>query len=479
MNVNRLLYSLLPLLCLLMPAAAAAVDGRYDIVFTHNQRVMTVKACFGDNPPDRLVNRRRGASGFIKKAYVVIDEQPQALLVRNGRILTAGLHGQDCLHYQVDFLRVMNTHQNLRFMAEKSNHVRTEAAAWLWLPESYAALDVIFHLDEGYRVSAPWRLIDSDAESTHYRLHPGHDNGESLVYFGRMRSHVLPVGDTVLRLSIMGDIDDNSAGKLIDWIDYGAQALTRVYGHFPATQLPVLIFPVGPDREIVPWGEIKREGGNCIHLYVDHTRPLAGIIDDWTLVHELSHTLHPYISMEGRWLSEGLATYYQNVLQARAGVLSSREAWTKLHQGFERGIAETRSGRKLKQVSRNMHENRQYMRVYWSGTALWLRADWLLRTRHDASLDALMKQFHDCCLASARTWSPLEYMQMMDRLSGTGIFTDMYHEYANSDEFPDLSAVYRSLGLKSRGYDLELVPNAPQQRLVQAIMSAQPDGQAL
>ncbi len=72
------------------------------------------------------------------------------------------------------------------------------------------------------------------------------------------------------------------------------------------------------------------------------------------LVHELSHLLHPVIDGYDRWLSEGIASYYQNVLRARAGLRSAQWSWDALHAGFERGIRSTQRGRSLAEVSESM-----------------------------------------------------------------------------------------------------------------------------
>jgi len=453
-----------------IPVSAAGISNRYEIVFSNNQSVMTVMACFKGVPPERLVNHTPGAAGFLKKAYVVIDDLPQALVVRNGTILTDQLHGQECLHYQVDFLRVMQMNRDLRFMPDKNNHVRTQAGYWLWTPPDYDTIDVIFYLDEAYNVTAPWQLIERKPEFTRFRLHAHADNRDSLVFFGRFTLHNLNVGDSELRIAILGDTSADQRQKLLDWVEYGARALTLAYGEFPRPQLSVLVFPIGPHTSVVPWGEVKRNGGTSVYLYVDQTRPLAEIKNDWTLIHELSHTLHPFISMEGRWLSEGLATWYENVLQARAKTLTVQQAWTKLHQGFKRGRAETEPDISLRQVSENMRENRKFMRVYWSGTALWLRADWWLRTQYQTSLDQVMLQFQRCCLLADRPWSAQEFMQQLDQMSGNNIFTGLYEDYARSDRFPDVTDIYTSLGLEEMGEQLSINQNATHADLVHSIM---------
>ncbi|MCG8325174.1 MAG: hypothetical protein MI673_06625 [Thiotrichales bacterium] len=451
---------------------ADEVFALYDIVFTQNQSVMTVKACFGDGIPEQLVNRQPGATGLLKKAYVVIDDRPRSLVIRNGRILSNQLHGQDCLHYQVDFLRVMQMNRDLRYTPESMNHVRTVAGYWLWLPEAYDVLDISFHLDDNYQVSAPWQLVREDKGVTRYRIRFNNDTRYSLVYFGTFRIHSRAQAQSRLRVSILSNVGAEDEQKLLDWIHEGASALSLAYGEFPVRQLSVLVFPLGAYSSVVPWGEVKREGGLSVHLFVDETRPLAEMVRDWTLIHELCHTLHPYLSMQDRWLTEGLATYYQNVLQARSKTIRIKRAWTNLHQGFQRGIAQTDPGQSLRSVSENVRDNRKYMRVYWSGTALWLKADWLLRTRHGKTLDAVMQSFQHCCLQADRSWTAIEYTRRLDDISATSLFSTLYTEYANSVNFPDLVDVYNAIGLSGRHKDIELNPHAPNADLIQVIMTA-------
>lgn len=53
-----------------------------------------------------------------------------------------------------------------------------------------------------------------------------------------------------------------------------------------------------------------------------HRATTSELSRDWTATHELSHMLLPYVASRDRWLSESLASYYQNVLRARDGRLA-------------------------------------------------------------------------------------------------------------------------------------------------------------
>ena len=68
--------------------------------------------------------------------------------------------------------------------------------------------------------------------------------------------------------------------------------------------------------------------------------------DDWSVIHELSHLLLPYVQSEDAWLSEGAASYYHVVVE---GEQNRDAAWyypdpkpaarnIKNHVAFWRGV---------------------------------------------------------------------------------------------------------------------------------------------
>jgi hypothetical protein len=72
-----------------------------------------------------------------------------------------------------------------------------------------------------------------------------------------------------------------------------------------------------------------RRNSVAVLLYVRKGASLEELRADWTAAHELSHLFHPYLGDDGRWLAEGLASYYQNVLRARSGLLEEADAWRR------------------------------------------------------------------------------------------------------------------------------------------------------
>jgi predicted metalloprotease with PDZ domain len=118
------------------------------------------------------------------------------------------------------------------------------------------------------------------------------------------------------------------------------------------------------------------------------------------------------------------------------------------------------------------------MRVYWSGAAIALLADVELRRRSGGaqSLDTALAAFGECCLPADRSWSARELMQQLDRLTDTTVFIQLYRKYIDSDDFPELGAVYAELGLQPISVTrLRLDPTAPGAATREAIMAAQQD----
>jgi predicted metalloprotease with PDZ domain len=175
--------------------------------------------------------------------------------------------------------------------------------------------------------------------------------------------------------------------------------------------------------------------------------------------------LLPYIASEDAWLSEGAASYYQNVLRARAGMIAVDDAWHRMHAGFRRGMKSLR-GVTLADATERMFRDGAFMRVYWSGAAIMLLADQRLRERTagEQSLDRALDALGRCCLSGPRAWRGRALMDKLDELTGTTVFRELHDTYVGSERFPDFGQAYARLGLRVAPDEesIELTPDAPQ-----------------
>jgi hypothetical protein len=281
-------------------------------------------------------------------------------------------------------------------------------------------------------------------------------------------TRVLQAGDSRLRVEIV-DVDDPARLRMLQrWIAETADAAKTQSGRFPLRDAYVRIQQTDSDDDSpVPWGQTRRRGEAGVLLFVRRDASYEQLRADWTAVHELSHLFHPYLGENGRWLAEGLASYYQNVSRARAGMLEEEEAWRRLDAGFRRGQAAS-TGARLDAMGRGRGGT---MRVYWAGAAYWLEADLALRLDAGTTLDAVLDRYADCCLHGTDSVMPQDFVAALDRVSGTGVFAELYGRYAVSRVFPSLEDAYAQLGISRNGNDLAFSGTPASRQLRDAIMA--------
>ncbi|HJT97463.1 MAG TPA: hypothetical protein VJ696_04040, partial [Rhodanobacteraceae bacterium] len=329
-------------------------------------------------------------------------------------------------------------------------------------------------LPPGYAISAPWRPLSSADDDARFAIPPTPKDWLARVAIGRFDSETIALAGGTLRVSFLGGIDAAERGKLEAWLGRVGRATLSAYGKLPLDDVQVLIVPVRAGDDPVEFGQSSRGQGHALTLFLDPAEPVAALDRDWVAVHELAHLFHPYLGDEGSWLAEGLATYYQNVLRARAGLLTPDEAWAQIDAGFARGRSATRRGGDVPLGASGKHPN--YMRTYWSGTAFWLEVDTELRRKSANALDVdeALRRFDACCLPSYRAWAPAEFVAKLDALIGSDVFEKRFADYAARRDFPSVEPLYRELGLRRSGATLVPDDAAPLAGVRRAIMRAAP-----
>src|SRR5690606_3244169 len=109
-----------------------------------------------------------------------------------------------------------------------------------------------------------------------------------------------------------------SDDEMKTWVADAARVVTPLFGRFPVERTTLFVVPARGEDEVV-FGKVLSLAGASVVLVVGDRMPESERRRDWVLVHELFHLGFPTFRGEGRWLGEGLATYYEPVLRARAG----------------------------------------------------------------------------------------------------------------------------------------------------------------
>lgn len=457
------------LLLLVLPGLVQAED-RYHVVFSEQLETVTVEVCYDGKPPGYLY-RSDEAQPFVN--YIVANRQTVEPSSRYGRLRVPALPVDSCMEWQVDLERAAESLSD-RLALNTGGTYLTSGSLWFWRDEERRNIRIDVELPQGVSFSTPWQQLPHDPSMPgnvlSFRPANTPASWTSRIAVGEFRVQAIPVANTHLRLAVVGQPSERQQQRFAQWIGETGESVATVYGEFPQTAVQVLVVPVGPQRATVPWAHVIRGGGPAVELLVDENRDLSSLRKDWTATHELSHLLLPYVSSADRWLSEGLASYYQSVLRARDGRLSEREAWQKLHKGFQRGQAATRDGVDLAAATRGGWGN--VMRVYWSGAAMMLKADTQLRLRSGGqqSLDTALAQLHDCCFDPGKSWRASELFAQLDRLTGYDVFSELYRAHVPDENFPDISPVYDYLGLVAETGSISLDHRAPGSRTRSSIM---------
>ena len=248
-----------------------------------------------------------------------------------------------------------------------------------------------------------------------------------------------------LEIRFTEPLAEQRARAIVRWLQDGATNVGSVYGRFPLDSLGVTVVPQQGGRSDtaspVPFGRVTRNGRERVELYIDADRPIEELYADWTLTHEFSHLLLPHIDWRQRWISEGFASYYQNVLMARAGHYSTQTALSKLAAGFERG-RQSRPELSPNEAALEGVRRARY-KIYWSGAAIALLADIALREQSGGteSLDVILGRFQRCCLPSTRRWSGKELFEKLDSLAAQPVFMPLYRQYADQPGFPAIDGL--------------------------------------
>ncbi|MCB9624928.1 MAG: hypothetical protein H6721_14865 [Sandaracinus sp.] len=413
-----------------------------------------VRACFEGAPPPRLI----------------APEPAGALLVdvrgpRNERrrfddtIDLRGIGPGECVRWTVDLGRAGYSREVLL----RDGEALVAPGLLLWRPPGpELPVRVRFQLPVGLHVSAPWIHDGQPQELTTEGLRvPGN------VAFTRATPLRLREGATEIEAALFAGSLSVGRDGLERWLRAAVRAVGTFPDGFPVAHLHVAIVPSGPGWRPVAFGLVRRGGGPSVMLLVHDGIPEEALVRDWTAVHEFSHLAMPRMYEEDRWLSEGLATYFQEVLRARGGLIDAEDAWASIATGFERGRA-VGTSRTLWNESRDMMQTHAFRRVYWAGTAWALEADLALRER-GRTLDGVLAESR-ARWSRREVWHGLALLAECDAVIGEPLLVPLAERYGEMTEFPDTDALLREVGVRF-GQDLDLDGQAPRAAAREAIVA--------
>lgn len=418
-------------------SSLAANVATYKIQLSRNLKTLNIHVT---PSPGQVLTRLRPLS---RNAWKRLDKNSlQGLAIRRSGLTVSPSASQ--YRYTVDIGGRYGRRSSGNFLAGLSTRM-TDPREWFWVPDKWRANDTIrveFEIPEGLSVSVPWEPIPdragNSAATENFLARPVMLYRRSTALFGRLQLEQVKLPGGTLNLAVATK-RKKTKDRYVAWTRRIASSVVHEFGRMPLPSTQVVVIPTWSARGSVPWGAIQRGNGSGLFLVPNNGASMAELVEDWTLYHEFTHLYHPHLGSKGRWVAEGLASYYQNVLRAKAGVITSEYAWERMVAGFARGEQQTRRGRTV--VDGGL------MRTYWTGAVMALELDIRLRQQRRTTLGNVLGEFSDCCLPASRTWRPLRFMQKLDEISDSKMFTDTFREFSSAMDFPDYDNLLRSLNI--------------------------------
>jgi hypothetical protein len=442
---------------------------RYRFTLDPQLRTLDAEVCFrGKAPPELVCGVSEGAQ-FLSAAWQNVGGAQQALPVKGGRVSLASVPDDGCIGYRIDL--VAASESGGVAARRRGDAVLTNVAIWLWRP---ARWDLIreataqLALPAGMQVQLPW----PERPGGGYTLDTSAFAFYGFAAFGRFDVEHVTAPAATIDVAVLEGLSEATRTHIVPWIEAAARIASQPLGRFPREHATIVVVPT-PSGDPVRFGIATRGGGASILLLVSPDAQLEPLVHDWIAVHEFSHLMHPFVSREDAWLSEGLATYYQEIARVRGGVLSEAEAWRRIYDG---SLLATGARGSLADESAHVFERRAFPRVYWAGASFALLADaeLRLRTGGKTTLDDVIRGLHACCAREARPTPARQVIARMDQIAGVPVFSELMQRWVLGPHLPELSALYTRLGLLPGPDGVRITGQAAESWIRAAIMAPQP-----
>jgi hypothetical protein len=278
---------------------------------------------------------------------------------------------------------------------------------------------------------------------------------------------ILEVGGVHISIEFADSDFSNGTSPLVAWVSRSVGVVAAYYGRFPVRELRLRVSSESGGG--VRHGTTFGAHGAFIRITVGREVTGAELMNDWVLVHEMTHLALPDVGPEHIWLSEGIAVYVEGVARVQAGNRNAAEVWADEVRSMPRGLPQAGDA--------GLDHTHTWGRTYWGGALFCLLADIEIRRRTENRV-GLQTALRAIALASgglSSDWPIERVFAVGDAAIGSTVLQDLYASAKDTPLQTDLSALWRNLGIEPKGDSVELRSDAPLAKIRDAIMRAPVD----
>lgn len=276
------------------------------------------------------------------------------------------------------------------------------------------------------------------------------------------RPQLLNVDGVRVSLEFLDSDFANGPEPLVVWVKRSLGIVAAYYGHFPVSELRIRVSSAigGGVRHGTTFGA----HGALIRITVGREVTQAELLNDWVLVHEMTHLALPDVGPEHVWLSEGVAVYVEGVARAQAGNRPASEVWAEEMHSMPRGLPQPGDA--------GLDHTHTWGRTYWGGALFCLLADVEIRQRTDnrLGLQSALRAVTRASGGLVSDWPIERVFAVGDSAVGTKVLEELYARSKDTPLATDLPSLWRNLGIEPVDGIVELRDDAPLKKIRDAIM---------
>jgi hypothetical protein len=258
--------------------------------------------------------------------------------------------------------------------------------------------------------------------------------------FGVRERRSFSAGGTRLHVARLDGALDTHFDAVAAWIEKAASAVIDFYGRSLDSEITVFVAPL-PEERGIPFGKLLPESGPGIVVLLGEHTTEPELYRDWVLVHELFHVGSPSFQDEGKWFDEGLATYYEPIIRARAGFLPEHAVWKEFLTAMPRGLPAM--------TERGLESAQSYGDTYWGGALFCLLADVEVRrlSAGKLGLEAGVRAVLANGGIASEVWTLARSLSVADGALGAPALAKLAERHARRGSPVDLPGLFRDLGV--------------------------------
>jgi hypothetical protein len=343
------------------------------------------------------------------------------------------------LSYDVDLAHLASGVRDFDRAARIGNSFVAPMSSVLLVPEPLTTeIPVSVHVTAPPPLKVSLGLARGSAPDS-YKLMAHEIPVATYLAFGKLSQSTLDIDGARLEVAQLDGALDQPFEDVNAWIKTSARAVHDFYRVFPVPRATVIVLPT-PERDGVVFGKVLPESEPGIALLLGQHASRKSLYSDWILVHELFHLGFPSFFEEGKWLDEGLATYYEPIIRVRAGLYTETELWDEMESSMPQGLPAFGAG--------GLENADDFRGIYWGGAIACLVADVEARKRKlDQGLEVGLRALREAGGNACEVWTLAEVVGAVDHALGAPTLAPVVDAHAKRGTAFDLAALFADLGV--------------------------------